>query len=429
MIEPYLLAGSYFVVVIPHGEVASNYLLQVQANVQPKPTAIVTPSPGLPVPLPDVANYGGSINWNVNSVKAPESWAYGYAGKGVIVAVVDSGVDRFHNDLAANIWTNPREIAGDRIDNDGNGYVDDVYGWNFVNDNADVVDLTGHGTHVAGIVASRSDGVGSTGVAFQARIMPLRVLDANGNGRTSNVAAAIFYAVDQGANIVTLSLSSDGYSASIYNALEYARDHNVFVTVAAGNDGSTQPSYPAIHSRDLPNVLSVGAYDTTGTLASFSNRVGASGAVQVDAPGVDVYSTQPNNGYGTWFGTSMAAPHAAGVAALVLSANPKLPADQVRVAIVQMSSQRIARSDSTGGLNAANSVPLAANARVNSPAAAQPESARVIPSIERTEVHAAGTLLRRDAASYLYATHWGRMRRGCETLVTESEPNSIRYLP
>ncbi|MCA9166104.1 MAG: S8 family serine peptidase [Planctomycetales bacterium] len=400
-IETYLSKGSYFVIVIPHGNVSSDYLLQIQTEVQPTPAASLRTTNDLPVPLPDVVQYGGSSNWSVNSVNAPEAWAYGFAGKDVVVAVVDSGVDRFHNDLATNIWRNTEEVPGDRIDNDGNGYIDDVYGWNFVNDNASVADLTGHGTHVAGIVASRSDGVGSTGIAFQSKIMPLRVLDANGNGRTSNVAAAIMYAVDNGADIITLSLSSDGYSAAIYNALVYARDHNVFVTVAAGNGGRTEPSYPAIHSNELTNVLSVGAYDTAGNRAAFSNRVGNSGAVQVEAPGVSVYSTQPNNDYGTWYGTSMAAPHAAGVAALVMSANTRLNPAQVRTALVYMASRQVPGADSAGGLNAAGSVPLAANAQVPNQIAAQPELPGALPVIERIAVHAEGAVSRWDAAAYL----------------------------
>ncbi len=260
------------------------------------------------------------------------------------------------------MWRNTDEIPGDNIDNDGNGYTDDVFGWNFVNDDRNVADFTGHGTHIAGVIAAARNDFGTTGVAYDAKLMPLRVLDVNGKGRTSSVAEAIRYALRNGADIISLSLTSDGYSGSIYNALLEARDQGVLVVAAAGNQGRAEPSYPARHSAELGNVLSVGAYDPDRRAASFSSRVGDSGAVQVDAPGVGIYSTTPGNTYGEWYGTSMAVPHVAGVAALIWSANPGLSVEQVRVALVQMANHRIVGSDSRGGLNAAASVPLAANA-------------------------------------------------------------------
>ena len=364
-----LSAGSYYVLVLPHGNVTANYTLSL-ANANglsqstPVPVSAPTPQPSnrLPVPLPNVSYFGGSNLWNVNSVNAPEAWRAGFRGQGVTIAVLDTGVDRNHADLAANIWKNTGERPGDGIDNDRNGYVDDVYGWNFAHGNNNTLDRNGHGTHVAGIVGALRNGFGSTGIAYGAKIMPVSVMDASGYGRTSRVAQGIRYAVDNGADIINLSFLGS-YSSDIYSALNYAYSKNVFVAVAAGNNGARTPSHPARHSNRLPNVVSVGAHTSGNVRSSISNRVGDSQAVQVDAPGQRIYGTLPGNRYGYYTGTSMATPHAAGVAALALSANPRLSAAQLRNYLVQGATRRIAGSDSVGGINGARTVPLAYNGR------------------------------------------------------------------
>lgn len=325
------------------------------------PTTPHTPSaPTAPAnTLPEVAYYGGASDWNLNVIGAPEAWAAGYTGAGVTVAVIDTGIDRDHSELVDAVWRNDGEIAGDQLDNDGNGFVDDVFGWNFADNNNNTLDINGHGTHVAGSIAAARDGRGTTGVAYDARIMPVRVLSDDGRGTSWSVAAGIEYAVDNGANIINLSLGGS-FSATIDAAMEYAADHGVLVIVAAGNQGAANPSHPATASRGT-TAISVGAHNAQGELASFSNRVGRSGAAQVDAPGVAIVSTAPRNRFATFSGTSMAAPHVAGVAALAISANPSLTAAATKDLLLRGASRPISSSDSQGGINAAITVGYAAS--------------------------------------------------------------------
>jgi len=330
-----------------------------------EPITITTFTAPPTISFPNVPYFGGTRDWNINAINAPESWAQGYLGQGVVVAVVDTGVDWDHSDLVSQIWVNPREISGNGIDDDQNGYVDDIRGWDFVTNDNNPDDGQGHGTHVAGTVAASNNGAGATGVAPNARIMPVRVLGDDGSGSSSAVAAGIRYAAANGADIINLSLGGS-LSSAIQSAIQYAQQQNVLVVVAAGNESAAVPSYPARHSATFTNTISVGAYDSSYTLASFSNDVGTSGAVQVDAPGVSIYSTVPNGSYATYSGTSMAAPHVAGLAALALSANSNLTAAQLRTLIVDGTSQAVSGSDSQGGVNAAITVALAVAARTNS---------------------------------------------------------------
>jgi subtilisin family serine protease len=295
----------------------------------------------------------------LNAINAPEAWAQGYKGQGVVVAVVDTGVDVNHPDLMNQLWVNAGEIPGNGIDDDHNGYIDDRSGWDFATGDNNPDDGNGHGTHVAGIIAAAANGVGATGVAPGATIMPVRVLDSNGSGSAASVAAGIRYAAANGADIINLSLGG-AFSSVIQSAIQYAQQLNVLVVVAAGNESASAPSYPARFSSALANVLSVGAFSSSGSLASFSNHVGTSGAVQVDAPGVNVYSTYLDGRYANLSGTSMATPEVAGLAALALSANPNLTAAQLRSLIVNGANRTITGSDSRGGVNAALTVALAA---------------------------------------------------------------------
>jgi len=373
-----LSAGEYVVLVKPWGGADSAYRLSMQAELvepapqpapqptpqpapQPAPDPTPEPSPdpgaGGPEPFPDVDDFGGANDWNLNRVGAPEVWAQGITGEGVVVAVVDTGVDFSHRELASQIWVNPGEIPHNGVDDDGNGFVDDAGGWDFVQGDGDPSDQNGHGTHVAGIIAAANDGFGSTGVAHGSTIMVVRVLDADGMGSISDVAAGIRYAVDNGADVINLSLGGD-YSSTLRSALVYAGQNGILVVAAAGNEAAAAPAYPAAFSAELTNVLSVGAHDSDDARASFSN--GASGAVQVDAPGVSIYSTLPGNRYGRFSGTSMAAPHVAGLAALALSADPGLNPQTLRSLIVDGADRAIAGSDSAGGANAALSTAMAA---------------------------------------------------------------------
>jgi hypothetical protein len=363
-------AGTYYILAAPWGRAVSRYTLTVGATAT-QPTTPTTPTtnpttPSTPVAaFPDVAYYGGTNEWNLNSINAPESWAQGYTGQGVVVAVVDTGVDVNHPDLMSQLWVNADEIAGNGIDDDRNGYVDDVSGWDFATGDNNPDDGNGHGTHVAGTIAADNNGFGATGVAPGATIMPVRVLGSNGSGTAAAVAAGIRYAAANGADIINLSLGG-GFSSIILSAIQYAMSLDVLVVAAAGNESAATPGYPARFSASLANVISVGAYASSGAIASFSNDVGTSGAVQVDAPGVGVYSTYVDGRYGRLSGTSMATPHVAGLAALALSANPNLTASQLRSLIVEGTDRTIAGSDSAGGINAALTVALAVAGQTSS---------------------------------------------------------------
>ncbi|WP_448379615.1 S8 family serine peptidase [Gloeomargarita sp.] len=344
-----LSAGTYFIRVYPYGSTNTHYQLTVAATelIPPPSTtgfnatygyglvnaaAAVARAIGQTSPFPDVPNLGGN-NWGNDLVNAPEVWARGYTGNGIVVAVVDTGVDYHHPDLNDNIWRNPGEIAGNGIDDDGNGYVDDVHGWDFINNDNDPLDRNGHGTHVAGTIAAENNGFGVTGVAYNARIMPVQVLGDNGSGSSRAVANGIRYAANNGAHVINLSLGSNLPSPEIYSAIQYATSRGAVVVMAAGNDGDPQPDYPAFFATEFG--LSVGAVDMNRNIAGLSNRAGTDSALyHVVAPGVGIVSTVPNNRYISYNGTSMATPHVAGVVALMLSANPNLTPAQVRDIIV-----------------------------------------------------------------------------------------------
>jgi subtilisin family serine protease len=278
-------------------------------------------------PSSDVPDLGGN-NWGLDMIKAPEAWKQGYTGQGVTVAVIDTGVDYNHQDLKNNIWTNNKEIVGNGIDDDGNGYVDDTNGWNFSDNNNNTLDNNGHGTHVSGIVAGANDGVGVTGVAYNAKIMPVKVLDASGSGSYNAIASGIRYAVNNGAKVINLSLGGDYSNQTLQSALEYADSNGVVVVMASGNDGRSLPGYPARYADKLG--IAVGAVDANGQLTDFSNRSGSNELAYVTAPGQNIYSSIPNNEYENKTGTSMASPYVSGVVALMLSANPNLTVAQVR---------------------------------------------------------------------------------------------------
>ena len=268
----------------------------------------------------DVPNSGGD-NWGLDLVNAPEVWNRGYTGQGIVVAVLDSGVDYRHPDLNDNIWVNSDEIPGNGKDDDGNGYIDDIRGWDFVNRDNNPMDIDGHGTHVAGIIAAEKNDFGVTGVAFNAKIMPVKVLGLFG-GSDANIAAGIRYAVDNGADVINLSLGGLSTSPEEKQAIQYAFEKGVVVVSASGNAGRLQPDYPGSYATDFG--ITVGAVDRDRAMPYFSNHAGTKTLDYVVAPGVDVRSTVPGNKYESIDGTSMAAPYVAGVAALVLSANPNL---------------------------------------------------------------------------------------------------------
>ncbi|MEG4249941.1 S8 family serine peptidase [Microcoleus sp. Pol10D4] len=279
--------------------------------------------------FPDVPNLGEN-NWGRDAINAPEVWEQNITGNGIVVAVVDTGVDYYHPDLDNNIWQNTDEIAENGIDDDRNGFIDDIRGWDFLyNDNYPMdLDLNGHGTHIAGAIAAERNDFGITGVAPNAKIMPVRVLDTFGYAEWSNLAAGIRYATDNGANVINVSIGNEFYPSNLVNdAIEYANNKGSVVVIAAGNSGFSQPDYPA-RNADRRGIA-VGSIDINGRMADTSNRAGSTPLEYVVAPGVEIYSTTPYSAYDTLSGTSFATPHVAGVAALVLNANPTLTPAQV----------------------------------------------------------------------------------------------------
>ena len=276
--------------------------------------------------LPDL----GGNNWALDVINAPEAWNQNITGNGIVVAVVDTGVDYTHPDLDGNIWRNPGEIAGNGIDDDRNGYIDDIRGWDFVASDNNPMDMSfeGHGTHIAGAIAAERNNLGITGVAYNAKIMPVRVLPAFGGGETNNVANGIRYAADNGADVINLSLGNEFFPSNVINeAIQYANNKGSVVVMAAGNSGNSQPDNPAINADRWG--IAVGSIDVRGRMDDDSNRAGSRPLDYVVAPGVDIYSTIPDDDYGIESGTSMSTAQVSGVAALVLNANPNLTPAQV----------------------------------------------------------------------------------------------------
>jgi subtilisin len=301
----------------------------------------------------DVPDLGGN-NWGADLVKAPEVWAQGYTGKGVVVAVVDTGVDYNHEDLKNNIWTNSKEIAGNGIDDDGNGYIDDNYGWNFADQNNNTLDNNGHGTHVSGTIAGENNNSGVTGIAYNAKIMPVKALNESGSGSYNSISKGIRYAVDNGANVINLSLGGRYSNRTLESAIDYASSKGVIVVMAVGNDGDSSPDYPARYA--YKSGIAVGAVDRNNNMPDFSNRSGTNEIGYVTAPGVKIYSSVPNNQYATYSGTSMAAPHVAGVVALMLSANSNLTDAQVRQIVTETAGNSTQTTSSSFDVSNVNSL-------------------------------------------------------------------------
>lgn len=269
----------------------------------------------------NLRNVGQNSGVQGADVAASEAWDTTTGGS-VVVAVIDTGVDYSHPDLAANIWTNAGEIPDNGIDDDGNGYVDDWRGWDFCNHDNDPHDDHSHGTHCAGIIAAAgNNGIGVAGVCWTAKIMPLKFMAANGAGSTSEAVNAILYATKMGARVTSNSWGGSGYSKALKDAIEAADNAGVIVVAAAGNsasDNDITAHYPS--SYDCKNVIAVAATDNRDLLASFSCYGLAS--VDIGAPGVAIQSAVPGGGYASYSGTSMAAPHVAGAAALEWSHTP-----------------------------------------------------------------------------------------------------------
>lgn len=259
--------------------------------------------------------------WGVDKANINDAWNYGYTGKGLTIAEIDTGIDLNNADITTNLH---------------------AASWNFVNNSSNIMDDNGHGTFVASEMIAANNGIGLTGASYDASLMVLKALDANGSGSADNICAAIRYAVDNGANIINMSLGGSDYTGYA-SALQYAKDHNVLVVMAAGNNGGATPLDPAAYAKQFDNCLAVGALQcnsTTGaiSMASFSNQAGSTTPYGfVDAAGQGVVGYTVGGGTASWAGTSMAAPLAAAAAALVWSSDSAATAAQIAQMMYQTS--------------------------------------------------------------------------------------------
>ncbi len=279
--------------------------------------------------VPNDTMYGNL--WGMPKISMPDAWDITTGSSDAVVAVIDTGMDLDHPDLEANLWINSIEIPGDGKDNDGNGYVDDINGWDFVSDDDDPNDSDGHGTHCAGTIGAVGNNANQVvGVCWTASIMPVRVGTEEGL-LDSDIVDGIRYAARNGAKVLSNSYGGTGYSQTIYDAVEYANEQGCIFVAAAGNDSSDNdslPQYPA--SYDLPNVIAVAATDENDNLATFSNY--GANSVDLAAPGVNIVSTYLDGGTETLQGTSMACPHVAGAMTLLISLNADIsPAEAKQV--------------------------------------------------------------------------------------------------
>jgi subtilisin family serine protease len=272
-------------------------------------------------------NNTGENNWSKGpkgeDIQAENAWKITQGSSQIIVAVIDSGVQIDHPDLAENIFVNTLEQNGKPgIDDDGNGYIDDIHGWDFFNNDNDPEDDRAHGTHVAGLIGARHNEIGIAGVMSQVRILPLKFIAQNG-GRTSDAVKAMDYAVKMGAKIINCSWGGGEFTQALKDAIMAAAQRGVYVVAAAGNskaDNDKTEMYPANY--EVPNLVSVGATNGTGKLAAFSN-FGAK-KVHILAPGAMLVSTIPGGKWDWKSGSSMSAPLVSGALGLLLTLRPDL---------------------------------------------------------------------------------------------------------
>eukprot|EP00930_Biecheleria_cincta_P062208 TRINITY_DN476_c0_g1_i4.p1 TRINITY_DN476_c0_g1~~TRINITY_DN476_c0_g1_i4.p1 ORF type:complete len:1532 (+),score=276.30 TRINITY_DN476_c0_g1_i4:320-4597(+) len=318
--------------------------------------------------IPNDANFSklwGMDHFGGRDIDAVEAWKTftGDSSKGIVVAVIDTGIDYTHPDLKDRMWVNPNEIPNNGIDDDNNGIVDDVYGADFANSDGDPMDDQMHGTHCSGTIAgSGNNGLGVAGVTWQGvRLMALKFLTASGGGRTSDAIKALNYAVAMGARLTSNSWGGGGSSSAMRVAIERADRAGMLFVAAAGNEASNNDdvgSYPANYPSS--SIISVASTTLAGKLSSFSNY--GETMVDVAAPGSDIFSSVPHGKYASLSGTSMACPHVSGLAALVWLYRPRLSAHQVKEIILQSAVRQHAlkgTSATDGIINARRALALA----------------------------------------------------------------------
>jgi subtilisin family serine protease/subtilisin-like proprotein convertase family protein len=328
-------------------------------------------------------------------IDAPEAWDISVGTRDIVVGVIDTGVDYNHPDLVANMWTNPGEIAGDGIDNDGNGYIDDIHGINAITDSGDPMDDNGHGSHVSGTIgATGNNALGVVGVNHQTSIVGCKFLDASGSGSTSDALKCMDYMIAIKANgsdvrVLNNSWGGGGASDAMIEAIDATEAADILFVAAAGNgasDNDASPSYPASYEHD--SVFAVASTTHTDEMSSFSQWGLTS--VDIGAPGSDILSTT-GGGYASFSGTSMATPHVAGAAALVLSVNPDLTAVEVKNLLMESGDDNIALTGKT-----------VSGKRLN--AATALENADPSPGFRMSVSPASVTLVAGEVASYSFDT-------------------------
>ena len=294
--------------------------------------AINTPNDPKMIDLWGMHNSGQTGGTNDKDIDATEAWDIQTGSKDVLVGIIDTGVDRTHEDLVDNMWVNPNEIPNNGIDDDQNGFVDDVYGWDFYSDDNDPQDGDSHGTHCAGTIGAKGNNAkGVSGVCWDVSMVGIRFLGPMG-GYTSDAVKSINYATTIGVDLTSNSWGGGGYSSSLKNAIDEAGAQGIGFVAAAGNDAydnDSFPSYPA--SYDSQNIISVGAHNHNGQMAWFSQW--GQNSVDLFAPGVNILSTVPG-GYASYDGTSMATPHVSGAYAAILAANPGWTVVEVKGALM-----------------------------------------------------------------------------------------------
>lgn len=312
---------------------------------------------------------------NNADIDAPEAWEITTGANQYVVAVVDTGLDYTHPDIAPNAWVNPFEIPGNGIDDDGNGYVDDIHGINVITGSGDPMDDNGHGTHVAGIIGAKgNNGEGISGIAWNTKIIGVKFLDAGGGGGTFNAIKGIEYLIDlkhKGVNIVVAnnSWAGLGKSTALENVIKEAYEAGILFVAAAGNSASNNDNikfYPA--SYKVPNVISVAALDTSNNLAIFSNY--GVGSVHIAAPGTLIVSAYPGGYYAYLSGTSQAAPHVSGAALLAKAAFPGASVSELKSRILTSAKPLSTLNglvESARSLNLANLVSGVQNPALESP--------------------------------------------------------------
>jgi subtilisin family serine protease len=289
---------------------------------------------------------GGNAGTPDADIDAVEAWDVFTGSSSVVVAVIDTGVDYTHPDLAANAWTNPGEIAGNGIDDDSNGFIDDIHGWDFANGDNDPMDDNDHGTHCSGTIGGvANNGIGVAGVNWNVKIMGCKFLTSGGSGSTANAISCIEYATLMGVDVMSNSWGGGGYDAALEAAIQAAYAADIFFVAAAGNSGSDNDvtaNYPSNYN--VNNVIAVMATNNRDQRVVepgwWSSSYGAT-TVDIAAPGLYIWSTTPGNTYQNFSGTSMATPHVAGAMAMLRGRFPSISVDDGKALLMNLGNDAV----------------------------------------------------------------------------------------